>query len=164
MRFSTSEDAKELLRRMNDQVGAGVSQPLVGVDLSPGDADREDARRPASLDVVGRIAHEGRVDGLAAEQLERLQNRLRIRLVPLRHVRGHDRIEMLLERNHRKCQINGGSTLGGDDSELAALSRKQGDELHDAVERLELVVERTIVLTVYTDEVVDPRWIEHAHL
>ena len=51
----------ELLGGVDERVGTGVGQPLVGVDAAPADGDRAHARRLPGADVEGRVADVGSV-------------------------------------------------------------------------------------------------------
>jgi hypothetical protein len=84
--------------------------------------------------------------------------------VAVGHVGGDDGVEIALEGEDRKGEIDGLTTLGSHDPELAALLRERLHELLDAVEGLELVVERAIVLAVDPDELVYVGGRKDAHL
>ena len=75
-----------------------------------------------------------------------------MRLVLLRLLRRDDGVEVALEREDGKGQIDRLPTLGGDDAELTAFGPQSIEHTLDALEGDEVVVERLVVLAVDADE------------
>src|SRR4051794_32007171 len=104
---STSEEGMELVLVGGDRVQLLGLELLARVHASPVDADREDAGRLRRAHVEGRVADVCRLLGPRAEQLERLQDRLGVRLVALGVVRGDDDVEVALDRAAREGEVDG---------------------------------------------------------
>ena len=72
-----------------------VEQALVGMDAAPGDRDGERPRGLRCAYVERRVAHVGRLRRASAEPIERCEDRLGVRLVPLRVFVAVDHVEVL---------------------------------------------------------------------
>src|SRR3954464_5020459 len=81
-RFCVLEDAKQILRRLDECVGV-----LDAMDPAPADGHGVDARRTRGSNVERRISDVRRLLRPRVEQLERLQDGFGIRLVAVRVVR-----------------------------------------------------------------------------
>src|SRR5262245_24308173 len=104
-RFVASEDAKQLLRGIDDRVRILRLEPVARVNAAPRDGD---GAHPCPL----RCAHvERRVPDVRTVRRVRPQpsraekERLRIRLVPLRLVPADDRVEEVCQWNLREGEI-----------------------------------------------------------
>src|SRR5690348_6334166 len=75
------EDAKQLLRGVDDRIGVLRLQARTVVYTAPRHRDREHARRLRGADVERRVADVGRLCRVGAESLRREQERLRVGLV-----------------------------------------------------------------------------------
>src|SRR3954468_9928551 len=96
-REATSEERTQLLLVRGERVRLLRLELRTRVQAAPVDPDREDAGRLRRPHVEGRVADvRGRLRP-RAEQLERLQDRLRVRLVPLGVVCRDDDVEVALD-------------------------------------------------------------------
>src|SRR5436190_2301202 len=111
----------KLLRGVDDRVGVLALEPSPRMDPAPGDCDGVDSRRLRRADVERRVADVRRLVRLRVEPLEREQERLRIRLVPLRLVTADDGLEQLAERDGGEGELDGRAALRRDDPETPAL-------------------------------------------
>src|SRR4029079_15936141 len=93
------EDAKELLGTVDDRVGLFGLEARAVVDPSPRHRHGEHARGLGGSDVEGRGADVRGRSRIRPEPLGGEQERLRIRLVPLRLVPADDRLEQVAERD-----------------------------------------------------------------
>src|SRR6266545_7673360 len=102
MRERTSlETAKELLRRVDDRMGVFLREALAGVEPSPRDGDRRYARSLRRLDIERGVSDVGRFPRVGAGALERGEDRLGVRLVPLGVFGADHDVEVLLEVGQR---------------------------------------------------------------
>ena len=101
------EDAKELLRRVDDRVGLLRFEPRAVVDPAPGHGDGEHPRRLRRADVERRVADVGGLGGVRSEPLGAEQERLRVGLVPLGLVPADDRLEEMAERDVGERELDG---------------------------------------------------------
>jgi hypothetical protein len=112
----------------------------------------------------GRVPDEGRLLRLAPQALQRREDRLGMRLVVLRLLRGDNRVEVALEREDGEGEIHGLPPLRRDDAELPPLGVQALEHALDALEGDEVVVERRVVLAVDADELVGALLVEGSHL
>src|SRR6476469_7860223 len=115
------EDAKELLRRVDDRVGLLRFKPRAVVDTAPGHGDGEHPRCLGCPDVERRVAHVGGRSGVRSEPLGAEQERLRVRLVPLGLVPADARLEEMAERDVGERELDGDAAFRRDDAETASL-------------------------------------------
>src|SRR5947209_3859722 len=116
------EDGKQVLRVLDEGVGLFALQYLGAVDPSPADGDGVNAGGLGGADVERRVADVGGIGGRRAETVDRGQDRIGCRLVPLGVVgRDHD-VEVRLEGGQTvEGELHCGAALGGDDSEAPSL-------------------------------------------
>ena len=135
------------------------------MDTTPGHGDRVHARGLRGPNVEGRVADIRRVLGRHAQPVDGGENRVGRRLLPLRVVGGDHDLEVRLELGQaREREADGGAALGGDDAEPAAFGPQPRQHLDHLPERLQLVVQRLVVLAVGGNEVVDAVGRERLHL
>ena len=134
------------------------------MDAAPGDADRVDAGVLRCGDVERRVADVGGVVGVGAEPLERDEDLIRIRLAARRLVGADDEVERVAEAERLDRELDDVVALRADDPDLAALGVELLEQVEHPRERLELRVERRVVLAVGMRELVGLLRVELAHL
>src|SRR5438309_7436006 len=129
-RTATLEGAKEVLRVADERLRLLAPQDVLRVDAPPGHSNGVYARGFRGADVERRVADIGRGLRPRVEPVERSQDRVGSRLVPLRVVGGDDDVEVLLQLGQPvEGEPDGGMPLGGDDAEPAALLAQPREHL-----------------------------------
>src|SRR5581483_3230768 len=100
------EEAKELLGPIDDCVRPLGFEALALVNPAPRDGDREHPGGLGGADVERRVADVGRRGRIGSEPLGAEEERLRVRLVPLRLVAADDRVEEVAERHPRERELD----------------------------------------------------------
>src|SRR5258708_24289455 len=90
------------------------------MNTAPGDADREEPGSLRGLDVERRVPDVSRLVCTCAHSVESEQKRFRIGLVPGRLVAADNRLEEMRDRNARERELDGLTSLRGDDAQPAA--------------------------------------------
>ena len=160
------EDAKQLLRVAHERVRLLPHEHLVWVDAAPGDGDGIARPRPwrrgcrtasrrhrqcpratrPSRSIAARI---GSGEGLCRSVSSDVITTSKIVLEPRQAVEG---------------ELDGHAALRRDDAEATALVAQPRQHLDDLPERLQLLVQRLVVLAIGGNEVVDPVGGERVHL
>ena len=158
------EDAKELLGGVDDGVGLLGFELHGVVDPAPRHRDGEHSGRLCGADVEWRVADVRRIRRVGSEALCGQEKRFRVGLVVLRLVTSDNRLEEVSDGHAREAELDGRTSLRGDDAEAPALLAQLHEYVFHAGACLEVVVERLVVRAVDVHEPVDVVRCERAHL
>ena len=158
------EDAKELLGGVDDGVGLLGFEFRGVVDPAPRHHDGEHSGRLCGADVEWRVADVRHIRRVGSEALRGQEKRFRVGLLVLRLVASDNRLEEMSDGHAREAELDGRTSLRGDDAEAPALLPQLHEYVFHARARLEVVVERLVVRAVYVHEPVDMVRGERTHL
>jgi hypothetical protein len=158
------EDAKELPGGVHDCVRLLGFELCRVVDPAPRHRDGEHACGLRRADVERRVADVRRIRRVGSEALCGQEKRFRVGLLLLRLVASDNRLEEVSDGHAREAELDGRTSLRGDDAEAPTLLAQLHENVFHAGARLELVVERLVVRAVDVHEPVDVAGGERAHL